>query len=186
MCGERHSASISDKKELYTWGCGANYRLGHGLLNDEPIPKLVQSIEEYYTVRASCGSNHTVSVTNDGHMYVWGAGQNGRLGISVVNESDQMLPTRIGELFEKIKKNQYIEVLAGPYQTFAVTKEGHLYAWGSIKFMTLGHPEARGDVFTPQRVFHQGMRGLTFWHHSGEEDAEEALEFDSHELECKN
>jgi len=39
--GERHSACITNKHELYTWGCGSNYRLGHGLLIDELVPKIV-------------------------------------------------------------------------------------------------------------------------------------------------
>eukprot|EP00330_Aristerostoma_sp_ATCC50986_P001610 CAMPEP_0114602012 /NCGR_PEP_ID=MMETSP0125-20121206/24642_1 /TAXON_ID=485358 ORGANISM="Aristerostoma sp., Strain ATCC 50986" /NCGR_SAMPLE_ID=MMETSP0125 /ASSEMBLY_ACC=CAM_ASM_000245 /LENGTH=97 /DNA_ID=CAMNT_0001811837 /DNA_START=329 /DNA_END=622 /DNA_ORIENTATION=- len=41
MDGERHSACITNKHELYTWGCGSNYRLGHGLLIDELVPKIV-------------------------------------------------------------------------------------------------------------------------------------------------
>ena len=30
-CGESHSAAISDKLKLYTWGSGSYGRLGHGM-----------------------------------------------------------------------------------------------------------------------------------------------------------
>lgn len=30
-CGESHSAAISDKLKLYTWGNGSYGRLGHGM-----------------------------------------------------------------------------------------------------------------------------------------------------------
>lgn len=29
-CGDQHSAGISESFELYTWGCGSYFRLGHG------------------------------------------------------------------------------------------------------------------------------------------------------------
>ena len=31
-CGTDYSAAVTDDGELYTWGCGAHGRLGHGKL----------------------------------------------------------------------------------------------------------------------------------------------------------
>jgi alpha-tubulin suppressor-like RCC1 family protein len=39
--GESHSAAITEKLKLFTWGNGAFGRLGHGLDNNEKRPKLV-------------------------------------------------------------------------------------------------------------------------------------------------
>jgi alpha-tubulin suppressor-like RCC1 family protein len=40
--GDQHSAAISCDNELYTWGNGDYYRLGHGLCMDELEPKKVE------------------------------------------------------------------------------------------------------------------------------------------------
>lgn len=40
--GDQHSACITASKELYTWGNGDYYRLGHGMLMDELEPKKVE------------------------------------------------------------------------------------------------------------------------------------------------
>jgi len=181
--GERHSAAISEKNELYTWGNGSNYRLGHGLLSNEYQPKLVTSLAEYYVSRVSCGANHTVAVTTDGHVYTWGSGLNGRLGINVVSENDQMLPTRVGTLDEDLRKQNFVEVFAGPYQTFALTDKGRLFAWGATKFFTLGIPDVKGDIFTPQLV---NPGNFLFWYEgTSEEESENEnnIKFDSYELE---
>jgi len=38
--------------------------------------------------QVSCGANHTIAVTTDDHIYAWGSGLNGRLGINIVSEND--------------------------------------------------------------------------------------------------
>lgn len=43
--GESHSAAISEKLKLFTWGNGAYGRLGHGMDTNERRPKLVDTFE---------------------------------------------------------------------------------------------------------------------------------------------
>lgn len=45
--GESHSAAISEKLKLYTWGNGAYGRLGHGSDTNERKPKIVEDLEQY-------------------------------------------------------------------------------------------------------------------------------------------
>lgn len=62
--GESHSAAITEKNNLYTWGNGGFGRLGHGADNSESAPKLVQdlSADEMKVVYVSCGTFHTIVV----------------------------------------------------------------------------------------------------------------------------
>lgn len=151
-CGELHSAAIVDNYEVYTWGCGANFRLGHGSSNNELIPRLVIAISELYTRQISLGASHSLCVTTDGHIYSWGSGKNGRLGIDMVSDKDYLVPTRVGLVNESFKKKEFEEIFAGPFQTFAVTHEGELYVWGSKKFWTLGLIDLKRDVYFPASV----------------------------------
>lgn len=79
-CGDQHIAVVSDTGGLYTWGKGAFGRLGHGSEDDLPTPCFVKSLSRCNIVRVSCGFAFTAAVTNEGELYTWGAGMNGRLG----------------------------------------------------------------------------------------------------------
>lgn len=45
-CGSGHSAAITSKGELYTWGQGDHGRLGHGDTSNQPKPKQVRECGE--------------------------------------------------------------------------------------------------------------------------------------------
>ena len=75
--GDHFSAVISSSYELFTFGCGNFYRLGHGVLIDEIIPKKVENLNDLYVTDASCGFNHMICLTNEGHVYTWGNGKYG-------------------------------------------------------------------------------------------------------------
>ena len=72
---------ISDKKELYTFGDGSYYKLGHGFSKDEIFPKKLITLEDVYTLDVACGSSHTLCITNEGFVYGWGSCLDGKLGL---------------------------------------------------------------------------------------------------------
>jgi alpha-tubulin suppressor-like RCC1 family protein len=41
---------------------------------DELIPKKVETLEDMYVIDVSCGSTHTLCITNEGFVYSWGSG----------------------------------------------------------------------------------------------------------------
>lgn len=60
--GESHSAAITEKLNLFTWGNGGFCRLGHGDNSGEWSPRIVESILNVDIVHVSCGSFHTLAV----------------------------------------------------------------------------------------------------------------------------
>ena len=94
--------------QIYSWGGAAHGRLGHGsrLLEDIYSPleiKCLSShsdiittikstsslpIKDYYNITStniavtslSCGAFHSAAITNNGIVFTWGLGMNGRLG----------------------------------------------------------------------------------------------------------
>jgi len=147
--GQQHSACITEKNKLYTWGCGNNYRLGHGTLQDVLKPKLLEYIDDHFIAQISCGSMHTLCLTTSGQIYAWGSGLNGRLGVEITKSDVQMMPMKVAHLREEFQTQIFSEVFAGPYQSFALTNTGQLYAWGSVKFKTLGISGQKKDVEIP-------------------------------------
>ncbi len=64
------SIAITTSGELYSWGQGAFYRLGHQALTDRLIPTPILSGQQ--VVNVCSGSYHSVAVTSEGKIFSWG------------------------------------------------------------------------------------------------------------------
>ncbi|KAJ1386285.1 Zinc finger, FYVE/PHD-type, partial [Sesbania bispinosa] len=72
-CGAHHVAVLTSRSELYTWGRGANGRLGHGDMDDQRTPTLVEALKDRHVKSISCGSSFTTCICI--HKWVSGADQ---------------------------------------------------------------------------------------------------------------
>ncbi|KAK3030363.1 hypothetical protein RJ639_038319, partial [Escallonia herrerae] len=72
-CGAYHVAVLTSRNEVYTWGKGANGRLGHGDIEDRKTPTLVEALKDRHVKYLSCGSNYTAAICL--HKWVSGAEQ---------------------------------------------------------------------------------------------------------------
>ncbi|CAN0890606.1 PH, RCC1 and FYVE domains-containing protein 1 [Linum grandiflorum] len=72
-CGDCHVAVLTSRSEVFTWGKGANGRLGHGDTEDRKSPTLVEALKDKHVKSISCGSNFTSSICI--HKWVSGADQ---------------------------------------------------------------------------------------------------------------
>ncbi|KAD2393486.1 hypothetical protein E3N88_40463 [Mikania micrantha] len=61
-CGAYHAAVLTSRSEIYTWGMGANGRLGHGDFEDRRTPTLVESLKDRVVKSISCGASFTASI----------------------------------------------------------------------------------------------------------------------------
>ncbi|KAF5930265.1 hypothetical protein HYC85_031138, partial [Camellia sinensis] len=72
-CGAYHVAVLTQKTEVYTWGKGANGRLGHGDTDDRNSPTLVEALKDKQVKSIACGTNFTVAICL--HKWVSGVDQ---------------------------------------------------------------------------------------------------------------
>ncbi|GBP72265.1 E3 ubiquitin-protein ligase HERC2 [Eumeta japonica] len=70
--GEHFHAVLTDGGQVYTWGKGDGYRLGHDNLESIKIPKLVEALQGVTVVDLSLGPSHGIAISSDGGVYVWG------------------------------------------------------------------------------------------------------------------
>ncbi|KAL0560552.1 hypothetical protein IC582_000957 [Cucumis melo] len=61
-CGAYHVMVLTSKNEVYTWGKGANGRLGHGDVEDRKSPTLVESLKDKHVKIIACGSNYSAAI----------------------------------------------------------------------------------------------------------------------------
>ncbi|KAL9143214.1 hypothetical protein ABFS82_14G221500 [Erythranthe guttata] len=72
-CGAYHVAVLSSRTEVYTWGKGANGRLGHGDVDDRNSPTLVEALKDKQVKSIACGTNFTAAICL--HKWVSGVDQ---------------------------------------------------------------------------------------------------------------
>nr|XP_043627387.1 PH, RCC1 and FYVE domains-containing protein 1-like [Erigeron canadensis] len=69
-CGAYHVACLTSRSEVFTWGKGANGRLGHGDMEDRNTPTLVESFRDRIVRSLSCGANFTACIC----IHKWASG----------------------------------------------------------------------------------------------------------------
>jgi hypothetical protein len=91
-CGLRHTAAVSDKGEVWTWGtfpAGLQCYLDRTRAADPPTacthstrPSRVGGVEVFGSrpVSVAAGMCHTAAATADGALFMWGVGGDGELG----------------------------------------------------------------------------------------------------------
>lgn len=72
-CGAYHVAVLTSRSEVFSWGSGANGRLGHGDAEDRKTPTLIEALKDRHVKSISCGSNFTACICI--HKWVSGADQ---------------------------------------------------------------------------------------------------------------
>ncbi|XP_050367743.1 PH, RCC1 and FYVE domains-containing protein 1-like [Argentina anserina] len=72
-CGAYHVAVLTSRTEVYTWGKGANGRLGHGNIDDRNSPTLVEALKDKQVKSIACGANFTAAICL--HKWVSGLDQ---------------------------------------------------------------------------------------------------------------
>ncbi|OII76156.1 regulator of chromosome condensation family protein [Cryptosporidium andersoni] len=113
--GYQHSAVITTKGKVYTWGQGG--RLGHIYNGPEPdilSPKLVEKLNSIIAVNISCGHSHTVVISNIGDVYAWGVTRN--LGHGTI-DSKPNDPT----LHPILQNKNIVQVSCGKTHTIALS-----------------------------------------------------------------
>ncbi|XP_006854768.2 uncharacterized protein LOC18444535 isoform X2 [Amborella trichopoda] len=61
-CGAYHVAVLTSRTEVYTWGKGANGRLGHGDIDDRNTPTVVEALKDKQVKSVVCGTNFTAAI----------------------------------------------------------------------------------------------------------------------------
>uniref|UniRef100_H3BFY4 non-specific serine/threonine protein kinase n=1 Tax=Latimeria chalumnae TaxID=7897 RepID=H3BFY4_LATCH len=81
--GKTHTAAIDERGRLLTFGCNKFGQLGVGDYKKRLGTNIVVApFEGKLVIRVSCGDGFTIVATEDNHIFAWGNGGNGRLGMT--------------------------------------------------------------------------------------------------------
>ncbi|XP_027731386.1 X-linked retinitis pigmentosa GTPase regulator isoform X4 [Vombatus ursinus] len=92
-CGGGHTVVLTEE-EVYTFGLGQFGQLGLGtFIFETSQPKVIKHLQNQKIRYIACGENHTALISDTGHMYTFGDGRHGKLGLGQENFTNQFVPT---------------------------------------------------------------------------------------------
>jgi len=165
--GGEHSLAVAIDGAVYSWGRNFSGELGNGLEWSRDALKQITPVSVVGVtgdgrlvdiLSVSSGEAHSLALTIDGTIYAWGDNLRGQRGDGDDFSTRISAPVLVRGRSEKGRLQDIIAVDATVFNSYAVSADGYLYAWGSGDMGQLGDGRSgRGHrTNTPLRV-----RGVT-------------------------
>jgi hypothetical protein len=131
-CGLWHSMALTKSGRVFSWGNNAWGQLGIENSEEEHIsefsnsPKLIKLDENIIIERISCGSEHSLLLSREGHIYGFGRNEFRQLGTNTEKEI-QLRPIKL------IYSQKFIEIASHCTHFFsaALSNNDLYYVWGN-------------------------------------------------------
>ncbi|KAG7389827.1 hypothetical protein PHYBOEH_007222 [Phytophthora boehmeriae] len=129
-CGGAHTAVLTAKSTVFTFGRGRNGRLGLGDNKWRDTPHQIVALPQGTRItHVVCGWNFTAALDREGSVFTWGKQSEGQCGLGYVDK-DQVVPRRVEKLQEIAGGSPVVDVACGYTHTVVLTASGELYSWG--------------------------------------------------------
>nr|XP_034301899.1 E3 ubiquitin-protein ligase HERC2 isoform X3 [Crassostrea gigas] len=79
-CGAQFSLALTKSGQVWTWGKGDYFRLGHGTDAHVRKPQIVEGLKGKKIVHVAVGALHCLAVTDLGQVFAWGDNDHGQQG----------------------------------------------------------------------------------------------------------
>ena len=151
--GWEHSLVLTRDGLVFSWGCGYKDSrrgvvppvLGHGGSEGKTIPERISFFDSLRVTDIACGWDHCLALDEEGRVFSWGSGLNGKLGHG--SESNTAVPSVI----ESLSGLRVCRLAAGCEHSAIVDSKGRLFTFGHGDGGRLGHGDS-SPCLTPKRV----------------------------------
>ena len=148
---ESQKSASNVYRSLLVCGKTDNDRLGLHL----QVPKHQQHVHIPHPIRhfthwikmVAAGRDHTLALSMEGHVYAWGLGHDGRLGLGT--EENALQPTKIS--FGPLADQVVTLIACGEMHSMAVTESMKLFTWGRNYYGRLGHGDSN-NRYIPEMI----------------------------------
>lgn len=178
--GAEHVLLLCAAGQVFSWGGGRHGQLGHGTLEAEREPRLLEALQGLPMVEVAAGGWHSVCLSETGDIYIWGWNESGQLALPTRSlAEDEKTGTKEGldedcskqkgtagtkdapdsfiavqpfpALLDLPLDSDAVKASCGSRHTAVVTCAGELYTWGWGKYGQLGHKDNTSSD-QPRRV----------------------------------
>ncbi|MCI5055026.1 MAG: PKD domain-containing protein [Flavobacteriales bacterium] len=119
--GSHHSIALDQNGYVKSWGKNSTGQLGLGDKNNNSSPTLIAGLSNIISIQS--GSLHNLALDENGDVWAWGLNHVGQLGVGGSEELSPILISALDSVF-------IVEIIAGPFSSFAIDSSGSVYAWG--------------------------------------------------------
>ncbi|XP_035381674.1 probable E3 ubiquitin-protein ligase HERC1 isoform X2 [Electrophorus electricus] len=132
-CGLNHTLAVSaDGMTVWAFGDGDYGKLGLGNSTAKSSPQRVDVLCGIGIKKVACGTQFSVALTKDGHVYTFG--QDRLIGLPEGRARNHNRPQQVPALGGVI----IVDVAVGSEHTLSLSSAGDVYAWGSNSEGQLG------------------------------------------------
>ncbi|KAJ3643981.1 hypothetical protein Zmor_026660 [Zophobas morio] len=135
--GREHCLLLDKNGNVFSFGRGSRGQLGHGSLEDEPEPKLVEALGGIKIKAVDAGGWHSVALSGEGDLYVWGWNGHGQLGLSDREDSGEDVVSVLATPQVLDLSFNLAKVSCGSKHTVVLSEDGRLYGCGWNKYNQL-------------------------------------------------
>lgn len=142
--GTEHVLALRSDGTVLAWGSNSHGQLGDPSLagGARMAPTAIPNLTDVVSIAA--GSAHSVAITRDGGVFVFGNNQYGQLATGAVDTAAHPTPTRIANV-------DGLTAASANYTVYVATKSGAVAAWGQNQNGQVGGALA-GTVLAPTPV----------------------------------
>jgi alpha-tubulin suppressor-like RCC1 family protein len=137
--GDSHGVVLAADGSMWSWGGQDRGWPVLGLGKTNLTDNLTRIGSDTNWVLVSAGDDHNLALKSDGTIWAWGAnycGQlgNGRKGMKLTNGTPNLHDYPV----HTVEGNDWVQVVAGSVCSYALKRDGTLWAWGLNNFCQLG------------------------------------------------
>ena len=141
--GDSHGLVLAPDGSLWVWGSEDRGWPILGLPGTNSTPNLVRLGPDTNWVCASAGDDHNLALKADGTIWAWGANYRGQLGdgntgVRLTNGAAIGAPNLQRRPVPTVSASNWVQVIAGGVTSYALKRDGSLWAWGLNNFCQLG------------------------------------------------
>ncbi|CRG91655.1 Guanine nucleotide exchange factor SRM1 [Talaromyces islandicus] len=143
VAADSASFALTDDGLVYGWG---TFRNSNGVWGFSPevrvqnTPTLIPGLKG--VTKLAAGSNHVLALLSDGSVQSWGAGEQDQLARRIVErraKEQALIPQKVGS------RRGFVDIATGTDHSFAVHKDGSVFAWGLNNYGQTGIPSKAGE-----------------------------------------
>ncbi|KAM6181369.1 RCC1 domain-containing protein 1 isoform 1-T1 [Erethizon dorsatum] len=179
--GAEHALLLDAAGQVFSWGGGRHGQLGHGTLEAELEPRLLEALQGLPVAQVAAGGWHSVCVSETRDLYIWGWNESGQLALptrSLAEDKRTVTGEGLSQDGSEVERvvgaedgasapfiavqpfpalldlplgSEAVGASCGSRHTAVVTRTGELYTWGWGKYGQLGHQDS-ASLDRPCRV----------------------------------
>ena len=130
-CSDDFNIALTSNKRILSFGKNEDGQLGILPNTQEAVVYDITNNfnlqEGDYIVDVQCGASHSLAISNNGYVYVWGSSFFYQLGFN--SQETIYTPTHLNTINETV-----IKIACGRYSSYMLTNKSNLYGFGSDSF----------------------------------------------------